>query len=167
MKQRSALIIAAGLTAFILVIVGGVAGANARLNAAAAPATLDPALQAQIQQREMAYQQLVQQANDQLTQAYKQLGAQQVQTQPAQSSTTYPVSPDLAAALALNLIPGANLTRRPELVDFHGAVAYEVVLDRGTLYIDATSASLLYSSVAPTSNSLAYSGESGEHEQDE
>ncbi len=166
MKQRTALLVAAGLTAFVLVVVGGVAGAVAGASAASPTATVDPALQAQIQQRESAYQGLIQQANDQLTQAYQQLDQLQGQPQPAQSSpTSYPVSPDLAASLALRLAPGSKLTSWPTLVDFQGTVAYEVVLDRGTVYIDATTGRLLYNGAAQTLNaSLTTIGTGWEHE---
>jgi hypothetical protein len=50
--------------------------------------------------------------------------------------------------------------RTPELVSFQGAVAYEVVLDRGTLYVHANSGQILYNGTAP----VASGGHGGEHE---
>lgn len=165
MKQRTAFAVAAGLTAFVLVVVGGVAGAVSSANAASPAPTVDPALQAQIQQREDAYRSLIQQANDQLQQAYQQLDQLQGQSQPAQSSTTtYPVSPDLAAGLALRLAPGSKLTSWPTLVDFQGTVAYEIVLDRGTVYIDATTGRLLYNGAGQTLNASLSGGMGWENE---
>jgi uncharacterized membrane protein YkoI len=168
MKQRTALFVAAGLTAFVLVVVGGVAGAVAGASAASPTATVDPALQAQIQQRESAYQGLIQEANAQLQQAYQQLDQLQSSSQPAQSpATTYPVSPDLAAALAVRLAPGSKLTSWPTLVDFQGTVAYEIVLDRGTVYIDATTGHLLYNGASQTVNASLTAGTGSEHEGNE
>jgi len=168
MKQRTAFAVAAGLTAFVLVVVGGVAGAVSSANAASPAPTVDPALQAQIQQREDAYRSLIQQANDQLQQAYQQLDQLQGQPQPAQSSTTtYPVSPDLAASLALRLAPGSKLTSWPTLVDFQGTAAYEIVLDRGTVYIDATTGRLLYNGAGQTLNASLSAGTGWENEDGE
>lgn len=167
MKQRNALIAAAGFTAFVLVVIGGLAGRLSSASATVPSPTVDPALMAQIQDREAAYQNLVQQANDRLQQAYEQLGQVQKQAQSAQMTTTYPVSPDLAAGLALSLAPGAKLTSVPALVDFQGTVAYEVILDRGSMYIDATTGRLLYDGMAPIMNSVGTFGdeyEGGEYD---
>jgi uncharacterized membrane protein YkoI len=84
----------------------------------------------------------------------------------APPAPTYPISPDMAATIALNAVPGATLTRQPELVDFQGAVAYEVILDRGAVYVDATSGQVLYNGAATTASSGGHGGEheGGEHE---
>ena len=106
------------------------------------------------QQRDLAYQQLIRQANEQLQQAYHQMMAKkkrvpvQAQAQaPAvvqPTATPYAVSADGAAGIALAASPGANLLATPELVDFQGTVAYEVRLDRGNIYVDATTGKVLY-----------------------
>jgi uncharacterized membrane protein YkoI len=84
----------------------------------------------------------------------------------APPAPTYPISPDMAATIALNAVPGATLTRQPELVDFQGAVAYEVSLDRGMVYVDANSGQVLYNGAATTASSGGHGGEheGGEHE---
>jgi len=131
MTQRTALILAAALTAFVLVLIGGVAvrAVQAGLTPAAAMAT--PTV------TDLAPQGPIQQANEPFQPAPQQ------PTAPA-DAPAYAISPDLAATIALNLAPGAALTRTPELVNFQGTVAYEVVLDRGTVYLDANSGRVLY-----------------------
>ncbi len=183
MNQRNAFILATALTAFVLVLIGGVAARAAGQPATpTAPATAttatdptaDPAVQAAIQQREAAYQQLIQQANERLQQAYQQLnqtaGQPQPQTQPvapaAPDASAYAVSPQMATMIALTAAPGAALTRAPELVNFQGSVAYEMLLDRGTVYVDANSGQVLYNGAAAASGGRA-SGEGGEHEDGE
>ncbi len=56
-------------------------------------------------------------------------------------------SPDVAAQIAMNAAPGTQLTKTPELVSFNGTVAYEVVLNQGTVYVDASSGKILSNSV--------------------
>jgi uncharacterized membrane protein YkoI len=84
----------------------------------------------------------------------------------APPAPTYAISPDMAAAIALGAVPGATLTRQPELVDFQGTVAYEVVLDRGNVYVDANSGQVLYNGAATTASSGGHGGEhdGGEHD---
>lgn len=169
MTQRNAILTAAVLTSFVLVLIGGVVARVTQASAAAeaAPtvtvpiettATLDPEVQALIAEREAQYQQALQDANAQLQQAYQQqqalaeqLAQQQAQPQPqAQTAATYPVSPDMAASTALTVAPGTMLIREPELVNFQGAVAYEVTLDRGQVYVDANNGQVLYNGAVAT-----------------
>jgi len=84
----------------------------------------------------------------------------------APPAPTYAVSPDMAATIAMNIAPGAKLTRQPELVNFQGAVAYEVMLDRGAVYVDANSGQVLYNGAAATTAATGHAGEheGGEHE---
>lgn len=122
MTHRTALMTAAALTAFLLVVVGGVIGRLSQPNGAEA-------------------------ASAGLAQPQIQFEPAQVPTQDAPSSAsspTYAVSPASAAALALQGAPGARLSRAPELVNFQGVVAYEVPLDRGLVYLDASSGRVLY-----------------------
>jgi uncharacterized membrane protein YkoI len=70
----------------------------------------------------------------------------------------YAVTPEQAAALALKAAPGAALTSTPELVNFQGKVAYEVVLSLGKVYIDPNVGTILYNGAAPTSASGPVSG---------
>jgi hypothetical protein len=53
---------------------------------------------------------------------------------------------------------GAILTGAPDLVSFQGVVAYEVLLDRGTVYVEANSGQILYNGAA-----VAVTSGGGEH----
>lgn len=169
MTQRTMLIIAAGLTAFVLVLVGGLANrlssgtamvptaTTASAPAQATEGTLDPTVEALIREREAAYQQALAEANSRLEQANQQLAEMAQQTVPAAEQAvttapavapavapvTYAVTPEQAQQLALERVPGATLIRTPEVVSYQGVAAYEVVLDQGTLYLDAQSAAVL------------------------
>ncbi len=125
MTQRTALILAAALTAFVLVIIGAVAAHMGLVGEASAAAAAVPA------------------ARVEGLPAAAQPGTEQPSAQPQQDTSLATISPDLAATIALNVLPGASVVRSPELVDFQGRVAYEVVLDQGTLYVDATTGRIL------------------------
>ena len=169
MTQGRALRIAAGLTAFVLVVLGAVF-AGPVIAQAASPGDSGEAAAAQMQERDAAYRQMLEQANSQLQDAYDQLALLQAGT-PTADPGSYPVSPDLAAGLALQLAPGAKILSGPTLVDFRGTVAYEIILDHGAIYIDATNARLLYMGVEETAHASMTSGtstsSSGYHESEE
>lgn len=121
MAQRMALATAAGLIAFVVVLLGAVGVYLAAANPAgpttvAAPVVPPPAAP----------------------------GAER----PA--APTYPVSADDAASIALTTAPGAALTADPRLVNVNGTAAYEVALDQGMVYVDATSGQVLYNSATGT-----------------
>src|SRR5205807_9575020 len=59
-------------------------------------------------------------------------------------SNGYPISSDDAAGIALSSIPGSSLLQQPRLVNFSGTVAYEVPLNVGNVYVDATSGQVVY-----------------------
>lgn len=126
MSQRTAIILAAVLTAFVLVIIGAVAAHVGLIGeASAAAAAVVPA------------------ATVEGLPAAAQPSTEQPSAQSQQDTSLATISPDLAATIALNVLPSASVVRPPELVDFQGTVAYEVVLDRGTLYVDATTGRIL------------------------
>ena len=122
--------------------------------------------EAQVAEREAAVQQLIQQANQKLAESYqqqqelsRQLAAEKAKQAaavvvppqvPAPAQTIlqpkYNVSPDQAAQIALEAEKGAVLVKPAELISFQGAVAYEVTLDRGLVYIDANSGKVIYDS---------------------
>ncbi|MGA9191857.1 MAG: hypothetical protein WBZ24_09000 [Anaerolineales bacterium] len=174
MNPKWTLLFAGGLTAFVLVVVGAVAGRAAAqgANPIQEPTAIDPSIQAQLDQRDAAYQKTIDQANQQLEQAYQEIATLQAQVAPTATETSgsiedsYPISAELAVGLALNLSPGAKLKKWPELVDFQGTVAWEVILDKGTMYLDATNAILLYNGTSSfnTSSGGGGGGGGGEHE---
>ncbi|OAN42877.1 peptidase [Chloroflexus islandicus] len=165
--NRTMLLIAAALTVFTLVLIGGIASyLSVFAPATAAPAepapaattTLDPTVEALIREREAAYQAALAEANQRLAEMNQQLAAQQSQNTAAVTTAAatpaYPVSVEQAQAIAQANAGGAVLMRAPELVSLQGAPAYEVMFDRGAIYVDAQTGAI----VANTVTSLAQSG---------
>ncbi|MFN3706308.1 MAG: hypothetical protein ACK4WM_10005 [Thermoflexales bacterium] len=72
-----------------------------------------------------------------------------VQPAPAQPQPVIQaaLTPQRALEIALITAPGTVAQRMPELVDFQGVVAYEVLLNAGTMYVDANSGAILYNGV--------------------
>ena len=60
------------------------------------------------------------------------------------AGATYAVSAEQAGSIALGTVGGATLLQEPRLVSFQGTVAYEVELDQGTVLVDASSGQVLY-----------------------
>lgn len=171
MKQRTAIILSVAVTAFLLVVTGAVAALATEGPAQSANAsepTLPPEIADQINQREEDYQAALQEANAKLEEAYQTIEAMQQDESPTEAPETavYPVSPDLAVGLALNLVPGAKLQKWPELVNFQGTVAYEIILDKGVLYISATDAILLHNGAASNIASDDGGRFGGDHDDD-
>ncbi|HMK08680.1 MAG TPA: PepSY domain-containing protein [Anaerolineales bacterium] len=158
MGQRATFILAAVLTGFLLVAVGAVAGRV--VDAGAAPAAPAPTaaptaeLLTAMQQRDAAYRQLIAEANARL---------QQLSAGPADTQTTYPITPARALLIATSAT-GGSLVRLPELVNVQGTVAYEVILTSGTFYVDATTGKLLTNNTAPVVTVVRSSGGGHEHE---
>lgn len=157
MKQKTVLIVSIALTAFILVTLGAVVN-SALGNAQAAPdpvnsiEDLPPEIQQTLQDREDAYNQLIQDANAQLQQVISENQTLQAQLE-NQANTTFEaaveepttISADDAKQIALdNVVSAAVLDGEPELVDFEGTVAYEVPFKQGNLYIDANTGEILF-----------------------
>ena len=151
MKQRSTLILTTIVTAFGLTLLGGVAG---RVITNANPVTPNTVVETE----QMPYQN----ANYQI----QAQPAQAVPSAPA-SQSTVAITPDKAALVALSNVSGGTLLQTPELVDFEGSVAYEVLLDSGTLYIDANNGQVLYNSLIVSASLPAYNGEEYEYEDEE
>jgi hypothetical protein len=164
MIHRKALMLSLGSTAFVLVTAGGVyAGVTQAQVAPVATVAVedvlnDPAVQAVLREREAAYQELIDEANQRLA---------EFATPTAEPTVDqYPVTAGLAAALARNALGGGALLRQPELVLFNGRVAYELIFDRGRVYVDAVSGAILYDGglISPSaSNSVPAHG----HEDDD
>jgi uncharacterized membrane protein YkoI len=166
MKQSKVLLVSVFITVVILVIAGGVTTTVMANNAAA--------------EREAAYQQLIQQANDQLVQANAQLQEMQTrlaQVQAAQSAQPvnqqissqasdsqaaagdqvqdFAILADQADQIALKAVAlGSKKLKAPELVDFEGNPAYEVAYDKGSIYVDAQSGEILFNGTVPQTITL-------------
>jgi hypothetical protein len=85
--------------------------------------------------------------------------------QPQTGTVTYPVSAEQAGTLALAGSPGTTLAGTPSLVSFQGVVAYEVPLDAGMAYVDATSGQIL-AAPGTTGGSSTTGGSGGEGGED-
>jgi uncharacterized membrane protein YkoI len=158
MKQSKVLLVSVFITVVILVVAAGVTTTIMANNAAI--------------QREAAYNQLIQQANDQLAQANAQLQAMQNQlaqvqpvqliSQPISSQPTasepvaeYAISIDQADQIALKTVElGSKQLKQPELVDFEGKAAYEVVFGKGSVYVDAQNGDVLFNGTVPQTITL-------------
>jgi hypothetical protein len=143
MSQKTMLAVAASLTAFVLVLVGGVFGRVTNVQAASAQATsaaISPAMADLWNQRESAYRALIDEANQRLQAA----ASPTPQPTAAATDPAAAITPDQAANLAIVASRGASILKAPELVDFQGTVAYEVQTSAGLVYIDAANGSVLY-----------------------
>ncbi|MFN8441695.1 MAG: PepSY domain-containing protein [Caldilineaceae bacterium] len=120
MSQRTALFLSALITGFILVTVSIVSqGVNALAALNDTSATADAAL----------------------------INNTNVRVQPL-PTPIYQLGSDEAAQIAQKLAPTAKLQGTPELVNFQGTVAYEVVLDQGKVYVDANNGKVLSNGLA-------------------
>lgn len=173
MTQKTMLILSAVLTAFVLVVGGGLIArvsqpeaASAVAPAGAPPAGVPPAsssttdvtaqVQELMQQREAQYRQLIDQANQRLEAMNQQLAAAQTASAPApapvapapaparSAAPQIALSPDAARDIAVQAANGATLIRQAELVRFEGKVAYEVGFTRGAIYVDANTGAVLF-----------------------
>lgn len=180
MNQKTALIISAGATAFMLFTAGAVIRATSQPQTVAAQAASTvapvatiaaPATSVTAQQ----YTQLINEANARIQQlkyenAMLQLQAGQTTAGSAASVSNAPaasqITADAAAQVALNVAPGTQLMSTPELVNFQGTTAFEVVLNTGSVYIDAGSGQLLYSAATQQQQQNLTSFEQGEHHEE-
>jgi uncharacterized membrane protein YkoI len=151
MSQRTGLIIAVMLTAFVLVVGGAVVGRiTQQEKPPAETAVVQQLAVQQLMERESAYQDLARLANERLQQAYTKLQLQsQTQAQVTATTPAFLFSPEQAANIALQAAPGAALSSIPELVNFQGIMAYKVTLNTGIMYIDANSGQVLYNGTTP------------------
>jgi uncharacterized membrane protein YkoI len=173
LTRKLALLLAAGLTAFTLVTAGALISYNAAQPQAAA-AQSQTQTQSQLQQPAAATAPDTS-ASAQQTGSGAQNSGEQTQA-PTDSASApgpaYPISAEQAAALALQAAPTSFLQTTPMLVNFDGTVAYEVGLDQGQVYINATTGEVLYNSASLTASNSALgaqgsSGNSGEREDHE
>lgn len=152
MKPTKILLASVFITAFILVIVGGVSKV-----AFGSTTQTDAQTIQEYQQREAAYQKLIDEANQRLQKANEQMQAaqnQQVQQNtPAVNNSPAPqvaVSADEAQQAALKVVdPGSQVLKTPDLVNFQGKTAYEVAFEKGSVYISANDGSVLFNGTVP------------------
>lgn len=169
MRQRTAMLVAMGLTAFVLVIAIGVA---TRLAVAPATttavestplATVEPTVQDSAEERAAAYQQALQtanarleQANRQLQDAYQRLTAQAVSNSvavpgsaPAASdASALPAGTQISevqAAVAALAYVGGGTVERVSLEEEQGQLVYVVrFTDKSRVYVDPAGGQVIY-----------------------
>jgi uncharacterized membrane protein YkoI len=132
MTQKFAYIVAAGMAAFMIVLPGALGayivlhGQDGRAASAAAASVTAP-LQSTAPNSAGS-------------------GGPDTTDGDGQSSgdAAYPISAEQAGSIALSSVPGASLLQEPKLVNLQGRAAYEVLLDRGQVFVDATSGQVLY-----------------------
>jgi len=151
MKPSRVLLASIFITAVILAMIGGISSlamANAK-TAASEDTTVEV-----FQQREAEYQQLIEQANQQLAEANQKLQAVQVQNTPAQqnspTATSLPVSAEQAEQAARQFAdPLQAFLKNAGLVSFEGRAAYELVFQNGSIFIDAQTGDMLFNGTIP------------------
>lgn len=159
MKSSKMLLISAFITAAILTLIGGattivLANKNTAEKAAA------PQMVQRNQQQEASYNALLQQANAQIEKANADLQAMQKKldemkqsqgkTAPAPASASVTISPSQAHDTAQKAAaPGQQATGTPDLIEFEGKTAYEVVFPNGSIYVDAVSGAVLFNGTVP------------------
>jgi hypothetical protein len=163
MRQRMIILTSIFISAAVLVVIGAVStNVFAQKNAAPTPSATE--LAQAYQAREDSYNKLIADANQKLEEAnnnlqdmQNQIASLQTQVQannPAAASTQKPgataISAKDAAQIAekvsVDLIPPA---KTPELVDFQGKTAFEVVFSKGSIYVDAQSGEVLFNGTVP------------------
>ncbi|WP_129626121.1 PepSY domain-containing protein [Candidatus Oscillochloris fontis] len=82
-------------------------------------------------------------------------------------SNSYAVTADQAGSIALATAPGTTLQGTPVIVTYQGATVYEVTLDTGMVYVDATSGQVVASTVPNSSTTNTNGGGEGDDDDDE
>lgn len=148
MTQRIALTIAAALSAFVLVLIAGVAARVSQSPVAVAPtevptaapttaATLDPTAQAIIAERDAAYQEALAQANAQIEQANAQIEQANAQIEQANAATAPAApaaAPAAAAPAAIAPAPAAPAAPAPVAPTYAVSAEQAVTLAQGAAY---------------------------------
>ncbi len=133
MKHRTAWILATALTAFVLVLIGGIVFSVTPQVAAVNPTPTDTATAL---------------PTDTATQV-PSLTATATQPSATNTPQNLYLTPIQASQIALNTVSGARLLAAPGLVNYKGQMAYEAILGRTTLYMDAFSGAILFKHVIP------------------
>jgi hypothetical protein len=142
MRQKTILIASILISLFII---GGVIGFIRAANNTNTNA-LSPEMQAQIATREAAYNDLIAQANDQIQTLNEQVSALQDGKEFVNGQQTISVDEAVAAAQQ-SAATDDYLQGVPQLASFEGKTVYSVNFTSGTVYVDAFSGEVLYSSI--------------------
>lgn len=163
MKQRTAILLAMGLTVFVMVLVSAIAFNVFAKTLTAEAESSKPAL-VQVQAVGGGVGEPIN-VPAVLASPTVPPTLRPIQTVP---STAQPkiISADRAFQIALVLYPGSKLQSTPELVNYKGKMAYEVLLSSGAVYVDAFSGKVLANIISVASNTAppqesAPSGDNG------
>lgn len=91
-----------------------------------------------------------------------EVAAPQPASATAGQADTFPVSSDQAGSIALSSAPGAAITGAPMLVTYQGAIVYEVPLDSGMVYVDATSGQVVGDTATSAATAMTGGGQGGQ-----
>lgn len=159
MKNKLTLAVSIFVTVFVLTVGIGVitkvsANNNPKVNSSP---TVDATAFAQ---RELAYQQIIAQANQQIELANQQIATLANEFTPnpiseptLEATSTYLFSAEQAASIAQQ-IAGVAPKTLPELVSFSGTPAYEVIYGNGKVYVDANTGAVLFNGLQKTSTNI-------------
>jgi uncharacterized membrane protein YkoI len=144
MKNKNTLVIAAFLTVFLITIgIGVVTNVSAKNKQIVTAPTADITA---FLEREAAYQQKINEANQQIAIANEQITTllnAATQTPVATTASPYLFSAEQASALA-KLVAGVLPQTAPELVNYNDNPTYEVVYSNGKVYIDANTGRIVF-----------------------
>jgi len=134
MTQRTAIFLAIALTVFVLVMSSAVA---LRISAQAVQANNAPEPTSAVEN-----------VSADVTQTPTDVSTPTQTSQPTYTATLTPtrisvLAPDRATQIALTVFLNSRAKRQPELVNYKGKMAYEVLLTRGTVYVDAFDGTVL------------------------
>ena len=148
MKQRTAILLALACTAFVLVLVGAIAFSitSKTVTPEAVTESLPEPEPARVQNLGGGIGLQV------LAPAVLPTNAPTATVPAPTSAQPKLVSADRASRIALALFPGGKLQQPPELVNYQGKMAYEVLLSGGTVYVDAFTGKVLANIIAVASN---------------
>ncbi|MGB8645567.1 MAG: PepSY domain-containing protein [Anaerolineae bacterium] len=136
MPHRTAFLVAAAMTVFVLILVGGV---TATVAPKAVALNVSPTLLPTDTLAAMATAILTASPTATATETAK----------PTNTSVPQPtiLLPDQALRIAYKLAPAAKLQKDPDLVNFKGKMAYEILFDLGAVYVDAFTGRVLFSTI--------------------
>lgn len=148
MKQRTAILLALACTAFVVVLVGAIAFSitSKTVTPEAVTESLPEPEPAQVQNLGGGIGVKI------MAPAVLPTNAPTATVPAPTSAQPKLVSADRASRIALALFPGGKLQQPPELVNYQGKMAYEVLLSGGTVYVDAFTGKVLANIIAVASN---------------
>jgi hypothetical protein len=145
--KKTVLMISIFLTVFVLGIVAAVGKVVADSRQPVAVATAE--VQQMIAERDAAYNQVIDEANQRLQSANQTIDTLNSQLQSAEAAKPvyFPIQEAAKAAME-SAGDGAALANVPDLVDYQGSAAYEVSMaDGAVVYVDAVSGLVVYNSL--------------------